>query len=79
MFLVLNKEKISAYIVSVLTVCFLFFIASNATTHEMENTETTSVKVEVNETKEENKTTNNTNMNNVIIYGNNIQKYNFTH
>lgn len=79
MFLVLNKEKISAYIVSVLTVCFLFFIASNATTNEMENTETTSVKVEVNETKEENKTTNNTNMNNVIIYGNNIQKYNFTH
>lgn len=81
MFLVLNKEKISAYIVSVLTVCFLFFIASNATTNEMENTETTSVKVEVNETKEENKTTTNntTNMNNVIIYGNNIQKYNFTH
>ena len=80
MFLVLTKAKISAYIVSVLTVCFLFFIASNATTNEMENTEPTSVKVETNETKEENKTTNNTtNVNNVIIYGNTIQKYNFTY
>ena len=29
MFLVINKEKICAYIVSVLTVCFLFIIASN--------------------------------------------------
>lgn len=27
MFFVLNREKICAYIVSVLTVCFLFFIA----------------------------------------------------
>ena len=28
MFLVLNKEKMCAYVVSVLTVCFLFFIAN---------------------------------------------------
>lgn len=31
MFLVFNKEKICAYIVSILTVFFLFFIASNST------------------------------------------------
>lgn len=28
MFLVFNKEKIYAYLISVLTVCFLFFLAS---------------------------------------------------
>jgi len=31
MFLVFNKEKIYAYIVSLVTVCLLFFIASNST------------------------------------------------
>ena len=46
MFLVLNKEKISAYFVSVLTVCFLFFIASNTTNNNGENTKPVSVKVE---------------------------------
>ena len=36
MFLVFNKEKIYAYIVSVVTVCFLFFIAGNSQTKTVE-------------------------------------------
>lgn len=63
MFLVVNKEKISAYIISVLTVCFLFFIANNATKNEMGNTTATSVNVE---------NLNNYNMNNTKNVGNNI-------
>ena len=43
MFLVLNKEKITAYIVSVLTVCFLLFVASNIQYEE--KTEVTSTNV----------------------------------
>ena len=44
MFLVLNKEKIYAYLVSILTVCLLFFIASTNTQKDIEtstNAETT--------------------------------------
>ncbi|MBR3255571.1 MAG: hypothetical protein IKF97_05095 [Clostridia bacterium] len=42
MFLVFNKEKIYAYLVSILTVCLLFFIASTNTDNDVE----TSTKVE---------------------------------
>ncbi len=57
MFLVINKEKICAYIVSVLTVCFLFIIASNNNFNE-KKVETSSniynVKEENNIVKKEN-------------------------
>ena len=67
MFLVLNKEKIAAYVVSILTVCCLFFIASDLP--EKENTKATSTNVQ------EEKNTNNTqNMNNTVITGNNIKQ-----
>lgn len=79
MFLVLNKEKISAYVVSILTVCFLFFIASNTTKNNIENTETTSVKVEVNNEDDKEENDNVTNMNNKASSGNTIQKYNSTY
>jgi len=79
MFLVLNKEKISAYVVSILTVCFLFFIASNTTKNNIENTETTSVKVEVNNEDDKEENDNVTNMNNKANSGNTIQKYNSTY
>lgn len=36
MFLVFNKEKIYAYLVSILTVCLLFFIASTNTDNDVE-------------------------------------------
>ena len=36
MFLVFNKEKVYAYIVSVVTVCFLFFIAGITTPKTVE-------------------------------------------
>ena len=36
MFLVFNKEKIYAYLVSILTVCLLFFIASTNTNKDVE-------------------------------------------
>ena len=42
MFLVFNKEMIYAYLVSILTVCLLFFIASTNTDNDVE----TSTKVE---------------------------------
>ena len=45
MFLVLNKEKITAYVVSILTVCCLFFIAGN--TQEKDKTEATSVNIQI--------------------------------
>lgn len=41
MFLVFNKEKLYAYIVSVLTVCCLFFIASNTTEKVVETSSNT--------------------------------------
>lgn len=41
MFFVLNKEKIYAYIVSVLTVCLLFFIASSSTEKVVETSSNT--------------------------------------
>lgn len=44
MFFVFNKEKILAYVVSVLTVCLLFFIASSST----EKVTETSSNIEVN-------------------------------
>ena len=44
MFFVFNKEKIYAYVVSVLTVCLLFFIASIST----EKVTETSSNIEVN-------------------------------
>ncbi len=79
MFLVLNKEKISAYVVSILTVCFLFFIASNTTKNNIENTETTSVKVKVTNEDDKEENDNVTNMNNKANSGNTIQKYNSTY
>jgi len=50
MFLVFNKEKICAYIVSVLTVCLLFFIAG--TTENI--VETSSNTEQINITNENN-------------------------
>lgn len=40
MFLVVNKEKIYAYLVSILTVCLLFFIASTNTVDKGNDVET---------------------------------------
>ena len=40
MFLVVNKEKIYAYLVSILTVCLLFFIASTNTVDKGKEVET---------------------------------------
>ena len=57
MFLVFNKEKICAYIVSVLTVCFLFFIAS--TTENVVETSSNTQEVNVIES-------NNTIQNNIV-------------
>ena len=37
MFLVINKEKITAYVVSILTVCFLFLISSNINNNNQNN------------------------------------------
>lgn len=42
MFLVFNKEKIYAYVVSILTVFVLFFTASTLTKNSEENTKETS-------------------------------------
>ena len=67
MFLVFNKEKISAYIVSVLTVCFLFFIASTTNTKNENVSETSSNIQNVN-------TNNVQEWNNTKKIGNNIQK-----
>ncbi len=63
MFLVFNKEKISAYIVSILTVCFLFFIAN--TIPAKDNSTPTSTNIE--------KINNMQNMNNTVNKRNNIQ------
>ena len=81
MFLVINKEKISAYIVSILTVCFLFFIANNTTKNDIDKAEPASVKVETttetdNET--DNLNNNDTNVNNAVNSGNTIQKHNWS-
>lgn len=46
MFLVFNKEKIYAYLVSILTVCLLFFIASTSAPKDVE----TSTKAEISNT-----------------------------
>ena len=79
MFLVINKEKISAYIVSILTVCFLFFIAGNATNNDINKAKPASVNVET-RTEINNETNNmnndNTNVNNAENSGNTIQKHN---
>ena len=48
MFFVINKEKIYAYVVSVLTIVILFFVSSFFES-DMKNTETTSVNVLENE------------------------------
>lgn len=57
MFFVFNKEKICAYIVSVLTVCLLFFIASSSTE---KITETSSnIEVKYNNENDINNTLNN--------------------
>ena len=48
MFFVINKEKIYAYVVSVLTIVILFFVSSFFNS-DMKNTETTSVNVIENE------------------------------
>ncbi len=65
MFLVFNKEKISAYIVSILTVCCLFFIASNVPSKEK------STQTSVN-FQNENNTNNSLNVNNAENKGNTI-------
>ncbi|MBP3801173.1 MAG: hypothetical protein J6I85_03955 [Clostridia bacterium] len=72
MFFVINKEKICAYIVSVLTVCFLFIIASNNNFNE-KKVETSSNVYNVNEENhieekdEKNVNTNKNNTKNNII------------
>ncbi len=48
MFFVINKEKIYAYVVSVLTIVILFFVSSFFNS-DMNNTETTSANVIENE------------------------------
>ena len=48
MFFVINKEKIYAYVVSVLTIVILFFVSSFFNS-DMKNTETTSANVIENE------------------------------
>ncbi|MBR3002001.1 MAG: hypothetical protein IKF38_00270 [Clostridia bacterium] len=58
MFFVFNKEKIGAYIVSVVTVCLLFFIASTT----MKETAETSTNITYNNTI----ITNNIEMNNTV-------------
>ena len=63
MFIVFNKEKITAYIVSILTVCFLFFVANSVP--EKEKAEPTSVNIQ-----KDNSTINNKNMNNTVLHGN---------
>lgn len=74
MFLVLNKEKISAYIVSILTVCFLFFIANNVRNDNKENTQMTSIEVK----NEDGNNTNSTiNVNNAENKGNTIKNRKF--
>ncbi len=63
MFLVLNKEKICAYVVSVLTVCFLFFIAKVNTDKVVE---TSSNSIQVNNVQENNVKENNVIANNIV-------------
>ena len=42
MFLVFNKQKICTYLVSVITIVFLLFIASNITTNQEDTIQTSS-------------------------------------
>ena len=67
MFLVINKEKIYAYVVSVLTIVTLFFMSSIMST-DLESTEITSSNVSSNyiDTKGDNKIDNKID-NNVVI------------
>lgn len=58
MFLVFNKEKVCAYIVSVVTVCFLFFLASGTTKDAIETSTNTIYNNQVTENK--------VNMNNTV-------------
>lgn len=58
MFLVFNKEKICAYLVSVITVCALFFIASTTTNKTIETSSNTINNNEI--------MANNINMNNTV-------------
>ena len=58
MFLVFNKEKVCAYVFSVVTVCFLFFIASATTGNTIETSTNTTYKNE--------NTSNTINMNNTV-------------
>ena len=60
MFFVFNKEKVCAYIISVVTVCCLFFIANEATNNTIETS--------INTTKNE-KNLNIEEENNVVKYG----------
>ena len=48
MFLIINKEKIYAYVVSVLTIVILFFISSFLNS-DINDTQSTSVKIKKNE------------------------------
>lgn len=48
MFLIINKEKIYAYVVSVLTIVILFFISSFLNS-DINDTQSTSVNIEKNE------------------------------
>ena len=48
MFLVINKEKIYAYVVSVLTIVILFFMSSFLNS-DIKDTQSTSVNIEKNE------------------------------
>ena len=81
MFLVFNKEKISAYIVSILTVCFLFFIAStipakeNATptSTNIANSNENNINNLINTTITINNNINTQNMNNEVNKGNTMQ------
>ncbi|MBR0350546.1 MAG: hypothetical protein IJH76_01765 [Clostridia bacterium] len=57
MFLVFNKEKIYAYLVSILTVCLLFFIASTNTPKDVQ----TGTKAETSNSVETNSNANSSN------------------
>ncbi len=58
MFLVFNKEKIYAYVISVLTVVLLFFIANTSTEDVEETSSNTSKIIEYKTNLTENKTNN---------------------
>lgn len=63
MFLVFNKEKVYAYIVSVITVCCLFFIAGLTTPKTVETSGNT-----INQNNNILNITNNVNVNNTVKF-----------